>query len=165
MHYIFWPEDYLPGKTDCYVANESIASNVDINEVWKHLIHLSLWSSMNSALNSTVIHGNTRTILQLGDSFEFKVGDTLVNAEVVEYDDTVEGIFRLAWHGLVKDNGVVVVDAHCAFLVESLSENRTRVVMQESLKGTAAKKLASMTQNPSLHANQNWVNGLIRSGL
>ncbi len=165
MHNINWPDSFLPGKTDFYVANETIKSDVDTSTVWQHLIDITLWPTAYSILNNAVIHSSESTRLQNGDLFEFKVGDTLVNAEVVEYDDTVDGVYRLAWHGQVKDNDVVVVDAHCAFLIELLSENRTRVVMQESLKGEPAKQLSSMTPNPALQSNQNWVNGLANTGL
>ncbi|PYE18389.1 hypothetical protein C7410_12291 [Paraburkholderia silvatlantica] len=166
MSEIIWPEDYLPGTTDFYVSNETIVAGLSAGDVWPFLSDTRHWPNVHTPLAQIRFHDDSGSSLRFAARFQFLYGDTLVQAEVNEYVAPDAGHSgRLAWHGWVEADGGKVLEAHCAWLIESLSGGRVRVVWQESLTGPVAKELAAQRPNPAVAAHQDWVDALPAAAL
>lgn len=165
MSEIRWPTRYLPGTTDFYVSNEMIAQGIGASETWPFLNDTALWPTVYPAIERVMFHDGGPE-LRLGCRFEFVIGGTLVQAEVNEWVGPGNGVAgRIGWQGWVQAGDHKLIDAHCAWLIEDLPQDRVRVVWQESLLGPIAKELADARPNPVIAAHQEWVDGVVRSAM
>jgi hypothetical protein len=46
-------------------------------------------------------------------------------------------------------------------VIENLSENRVRILTQETQNGAPAKELAKTKPNPMINGHQEWLDGLV----
>lgn len=166
MSEINWPQDYLPGTTDFFVANETIVAGLSADQAWPFLADTALWPTSYAQLSQIQFHDGNGPELQPGARFEFVVAGTRVQAEVNEYTAPVAATAgRLAWHGWVENDGQRIVDAHCAWLIEDLPGGRVRVVWHESLRGPVAREMAKASSNPAVASHQDWVEGIVRAAV
>lgn len=160
MNAIQWPQGYLPGQTDNFASNEVIVSGLNSQQVWSFLTKATVWptyykNSSDVQLPSGVVE------LQLGTVFFFKTFGFPVDAEVVELvAPTATQAGRIAWHGWAGE-GDSRLDVHHAWLIEDLSENRVRILTQETQNGAPAIELASTKPNPMINGHQEWLDGLV----
>lgn len=166
MNDINWPQDYLPGTTDFYVANETIVAGVSSLQMWPFLADTTQWPIAYAELGQIQFHDGSGPTLSQGARFQFVVGGVLVQAEINEYIAPIEGSpGRLAWHGWVENEGKKIVDAHCGWLIEDLVGGRVRVLWKESLIGSAAEQMAKAASNPAVVSHQDWVEGIAKAAL
>lgn len=160
LNSIHWPIHFLPGYTDNFVSNEIIISGKKALDIWPYLSDAMLWPSYYS--NASNVDLNGQNCLSLGLKFSFETFGFLVQAQVKEYlapSDEEPG--RIAWHGWSgEENTVDRLDVHHAWLIENLSENRVRILTQETQLGSPAKVLAQQKPNPMLNGHQDWLDGL-----
>ena len=50
---------------------------------------------------------------------------------------------------------------HRAWLIEDLSQDRVRILTQETQNGAPAREMAAARPNPMLDGHQDWLNGLV----
>lgn len=167
MNSIKWPEGFTPGKTDNYVSNEIILSDVGASDVWHYLIDTSIWQSYYSNVSEINLSDDPKTILSNGQKFCFTTFGLCISAIVREYVAPKNGKpGRLAWHGWAEGEAPTDrIDAYHAWLIEDLPDCRVRILTQETQNGEPAKALAQTTPNPMLNAHQEWVDGLGRTAL
>lgn len=161
---IDWPEKYLPGMTDNFCSNEVIVKDLPIREVWNALIHPKLWPEYYS--NSSDIKFKDKekgNALYRDCQFSFKTFGFPIDAEVIEFIEPIDGrVGRLAWHGWAEGDADHRLDVVHAWLVETLPENRTRILTQESQIGKPARELAKEVPNPMINGHQAWLNGIVK---
>lgn len=163
MHDINWPEDYLPATTDCFISNETIVAGLNAAQVWKVLSNPATWHASFEPIDNLAGTAGNPLVLAPDYAFGFTFGGTPVAATVKEY--VAPGInqpARLSWLGQVRNAEEVIINAHCAWLVEDLPGNRVRVLLQESLKGEAARGMADQFPNPAHVSQYAWMHGVIR---
>ncbi|MFJ5162370.1 SRPBCC domain-containing protein [Pantoea sp. NPDC088449] len=161
MSIINWPDLYLPGKTDFFVSNETIISGVLTDNAWTFLADTRRWHEAYSELSGIEIHDESDPVLSKGTRFSFNISGLTVQAEVTESQAPSPGVAgRLSWHGWVETGGTTIVDAWCAWIIEDLHSERTRILWQESLLGKPAKEMSRQKPNPALLSHQDWVDGI-----
>lgn len=166
MNSINWPQAFLPGKADFFVSNETIVSGTSSQQAWFFLADTRRWADVYNQLSDIVFHDDSGPELQEGSRFQFMIAGTVVQAEITECQPpSTTSVGRLTWHGWVENNGVTVVDACCGWLVEDLSEARTRILWQETLLGAPAKDMARQKPNPAVLAHQEWVDGIANAAM
>jgi hypothetical protein len=163
MNAIVWPEGFVPGFTDNYCSNEVIVAGLTAAEIWPLLATPSLWPSYykNSA-NARFYHNKGPELAQ-DDRFYFETFGFPVEARVTEYVAPSAGEpGRVAWHGWAGEEGADDrLDVLHAWLVEDLSDNRVRILTQETQNGNPAKELAKAQPNPMINGHQDWLDGLV----
>lgn len=161
MHHIHWPEGYLPGTTDNFASNESIAAGLSAAEVWPLLSRASAWPGYYANAADVRFPEGAGPELAAGLRFRFTTFGFVVDAQVTEYQPPTEGQpGRVAWHGWCGE-GAARLDVHHAWLVEDLPGGRVRVLTQETQNGAPAVQLAATRPNPMVNGHQDWLDGLI----
>lgn len=67
---IVWPTKFLPGTTDNFTSNETIAKGVSAQQVWGLLSNISQWESYYDNV-SDITPPSSGPELQRGDVFKF----------------------------------------------------------------------------------------------
>ena len=167
MNSIIWPEGFIPGKTDNYVSNEIILSGLSAADIWPYLSDTSIWPSYYSNVSDIELSDSTGTELKDGTHFRFTTFGFPIEADVLEYEPPKDGKpGRLAWHGWADgETPDDRIDVHHAWLIEDLSDDRVRILTQETQNGGPARALAKTTPNPMLAAHQEWIDGLGQAAL
>ena len=97
-----------------------------------------------------------------GVHFRFKTFGFPIDAIITEFIAPNNGKpARISWHGWAEGDEETRLDVIHAWLIEELSENRIRILTQESQMGEPAKKLAQTKPNPMLNGHQDWLDGLV----
>jgi hypothetical protein len=160
MSDIIWPAQFAPGRTDFFIANETVVAAADVTAAWALLADTAHWTRLNPAITGVETDGSG-TQLKLGMRFMFRFAGTPVQAEVTEYVTPSGGqLGRLAWQGRVEQDGETILEAYCAWLVETLGDGRLRVVWHETLNGAPAREMAATRPNPALAMHQAWVDDI-----
>lgn len=161
MSDIIWPEKYLPGTTDNYVANEVIIPGLTAAEVWPWLTNTAKWSTYYSNAADIYFYDEKGTELHANSRFRFKTFGFLVESQVVEYVPPSPGkAARIAWRGWIDGDASEQLDVLHAWLLEDLPAGRVRILTQESQIGKPAQELAQTKPSPILIAHQEWLEGL-----
>lgn len=165
MHYIEWPEGYLPGTTDNFVSNEEIVSGLSSADVWPLLEDAGMWSSYYQNASDLDFCDKADTLLAFGAHFRFNTFGFVVEAEVMELVAPQDGKpGRVAWRGVVEGGDAdEKLDVWHAWLVEDLPGGRVRILTQETQIGKLAENMAKTRPNPMLNGHQAWLDGLISS--
>ncbi|WP_313386816.1 hypothetical protein [Chishuiella sp.] len=159
---IIFPKEYLPGATDNFCSNELIVKNISIEKVWKNLINPFLWPLYYKNSSDINFKNKEDRELYLNVIFNFKTFGFPISAKVIEFDPPENNQpARLAWHGWSEGNEESKIDVHHAWLIENLSDNRLRILTQETQNGNPAKELAQTKPNPMINGHQDWLDGLI----
>lgn len=163
LHEILWPEKYLPGTTDNFCSNEVIIKGLTIEQVWANLINPFQWPKYyNNASDIEFVDTNFDSNLYEGVHFRFKTFGFPIDAIITEFIAPNNGKpARISWHGWAEGDEETRLDVIHAWLIEELSENRIRILTQESQMGEPAKKLAQTKPNPMLNGHQDWLDGLV----
>lgn len=167
MHAIHWPAAYLPGTTDNFVSNETIAAGLSAADVWPWLARPALWPGYYSNAADVQLPPGTPAApadeLAAGLAFFFTTFGFPVDAQCVECVAPADGQpGRVAWHGWAGAPGSAQrLDVHHAWLVEDLDGGRVRILTQETQRGAPAVELARTRPNPMLLGHQDWLGGLV----
>ncbi|NIG56182.1 SRPBCC domain-containing protein [Chitinophaga sp. Cy-1792] len=168
MNAINWPPPYLPGTTDNFCSNEVIVAGLSAEDIWPYLSHPYIWPEYYS--NASAIEFDNGGGPQLNETsrFRFRTFGFPMEAEVTEFVAPVDGSTgRLSWHGWMNGDANTKFDVLHCWLVENLSEERVRILTQESQIGLPAKELAKSKPNKMINGHQDWLDGLVtaaRSG-
>lgn len=167
MNNIIWPEGFIPGKTDNFVSNEIIISDLSAADVWPYLNDTSIWPKYYSNVSAIDLANRAETELKLGTHFRFTTFGFPIEANILEHQPPINGKpGRLAWHGWSDgETADDRIDAYHAWLIEDLSDGRVRILTQETQNGGPAKALAITIPNPMLAAHQEWIDGLGKTAL
>jgi len=166
MNQIYWPEGYLPGKTDNYASNEIIVAGLTAEQVWPYISNTSEWSKYYSNASDIYFYNGSGSELFEGARFRFTTFGLIVEAEVTEYVPPVNGEpARVAWHGWCEGSEDEKLDVHHAWLFENLSGERVRILTQETQIGKPAKNMAVQKPNPMINAHQEWIEGLAKAAM
>ena len=161
---IHWPSKFLPGTTDNFVTNETIASGLTTTQIWALLADISKWQSYYSHNTSDISAPSSGPILQKNATFRFStfgfpVLDCLVEECVVPESGKAA---RLAWSAKLDGDEDTKTEVYHAWLVEDLEGGRVRILTQESQKGKPAAQLAGVKPNKMLLGHQDWIDGLMK---
>ncbi|MCH4008186.1 SRPBCC domain-containing protein [Companilactobacillus sp.] len=163
MESINWSTEFLPGTTDNFVSNEVIAQGITLDSVWNNLVDTSKWEKYYDNATNIDLEDKKDTLLHFGESFHFDTFGFPIDAQVMELVAPTDGkIARLAWHGWQNGDADTQFDVYHAFLIERLSDDRIRLLTQESQIGKPAAELAKQDPNPMLNGHQKWLDGLVR---
>ena len=158
---IQWPEGFVPGFTDNFCSNEVIIAGLTAEQVWPFLSTPARWPSYYGNCANPRIYDTDTDELTADDCFYFETFGFPVEAKVVEHVPPVKGQpARIAWHGWCGE-GDQRLDVHHAWVIENLSENRVRILTQETQNGAPAKELAKTKPNPMINGHQDWLDGLV----
>ncbi|KGO93596.1 SRPBCC family protein [Flavobacterium subsaxonicum] len=161
MHYIFWPEQYLPGTTDNYCSNEVIIAGLSSDEVWPYLSNPFAWPKYYSNSSDIEFDNNGGPEFTADSRFRFRTFGFPIEAEITEFVPPSEGgPARLAWHGWAEGDEETRLDVIHAWLIEDLPGGRVRILTQESQIGKPAQELAKAKPNPMINGHQDWLEGL-----
>ncbi|SFU74218.1 hypothetical protein SAMN05216480_11819 [Pustulibacterium marinum] len=161
---IEWPNGYLPGTTDNFCSNEVIVANISLAKTWEYLTDTRKWPTYYSNAKNIEFYDESGPLLNLGSRFKFTTFGFVVESRVVEFKPFKKGkAARLAWHGWVEGDEQERLDVHHAWILEELSENRLRILTQETQCGIPAQELAIAIPNPMINAHQEWLNGLVKA--
>jgi hypothetical protein len=163
MNAIVWPEGFVPGFTDNYCSNEVIVAGLTAAEIWPLLATPSLWPTYYKNSANARFYDSKGPVLAQDDRFYFETFGFPVEARVTEYVAPSAGEpGRVAWHGWAGEEGADDrLDVLHAWLVEDLSDNRVRILTQETQNGNPAKELAKAQPNPMINGHQDWLDGLV----
>lgn len=163
MNAIVWPEGFVPGFTDNYCSNEVIVAGLTAAEIWPLLATPSLWPTYYKNSANARFYDDKGPVLAQDDRFYFETFGFPVGARVTEYVAPSAGEpGRVAWHGWAGEEGADDrLDVLHAWLVEDLSDNRVRILTQETQNGNPAKELAKAQPNPMINGHQDWLDGLV----
>jgi hypothetical protein len=158
---IQWPEGFVPGFTDNFCSNEVIIAGLTAEQVWPFLNIPARWPSYYGNCANPRIYDTGSDELTSDDRFYFETFGFPVEAKVVEHVPPVKGQpARIAWHGWCGE-GNQRLDVHHAWVIENLSDNRVRILTQETQNGAPAKELAKTKPNPMINGHQEWLDGLV----
>ncbi|QES88199.1 SRPBCC family protein [Rhizosphaericola mali] len=163
LNEINWPNEYLPGTTDNFCSNELIVKDLSAEEVWKYLNNTTAWPQYyKNASDIEFLDSNEGSELFENARFRFKTFGFPIEAEITEYQTpTDKNPGRISWHGWAEGNEETRLDVIHAWLIENLSENRVRILTQESQIGKPAKDLAVTKPNPMINGHQDWLDGMV----
>lgn len=163
MKSINWPTEYLPGKTDNFVSNEVITSDLSIKDIWKNLVDTAQWPKYYDNAANIVPEIKDDTTLHFGEHFRFDTFGFPIDAQVMELVEPVTNSkeARIAWHGWQDGDKDTALDVYHAFLIEELPGNLVRILTQESQIGKPAAEMATQKPNPMLNGHQAWLDGLV----
>ncbi|KAI8990254.1 hypothetical protein BDB01DRAFT_833273 [Pilobolus umbonatus] len=158
QHAIHWPRRYTPGLTDNFVSNEIFVKGIQAEDVWPYLVDTSKWTSYYDNVSSISFPEGEGPELRENMHFSFGTfGFPPLSAEVVEFvPPTHNQVARISW--TAKQDGQL--DVLHAWLIEDVSDERVRILTQESQIGRPAKDLADQRPNPMLNGHQDWLVGL-----
>lgn len=163
MNAIHWPDGYLPGTTDNFASNETIAADLRAADIWPLLQQAPLWPTYYGNAADVGFHAGAGPALQEGTRFFFTTFGFPVQAQCNEcVPPTASQPGRIAWHGWAGD-GDTRLDVHHAWLVEDLPGGRVRILTQETQQGLPARELAQARPNPMINGHQDWLDGLVRA--
>lgn len=166
LNEIHWPEGYLPGTTDNFASNEIIVVGITAQDVFENLIDTSIWTTYYKNASDIEFYNTKGTKLEADTRFKFKTFGFPIEAEIVEFEPPTDGKpARLAWHGWAEGDAEHRLDVIHAWLLEDLSENRVRILTQESQKGKPAKDLFNTEPDIMNQGHQDWIKGLARTVL
>lgn len=161
LNEINWPHDYLPGTTDNFASNEVIVQGLNAKEVFDTLIDSGLWHSYYENASDVEFDNTPGTVLRADTRFRFKTFGFPIEAQVIEFEAPTESKpGRLAWHGWAEGDAEHRLDVVHAWLIEDMSEDRVRILTQESQKGKPAKDLHETDPDVMNQGHQVWVKGL-----
>ncbi|WP_435653429.1 SRPBCC domain-containing protein [Enterobacter cancerogenus] len=163
MNGINWPEGFVPGFSDNYCSNEVIVAGLSTQDIWPLLNTPSLWPTYYQNSANARFYDNKGPELAQGVRFYFETFGFPVEAQVTEYvaPETGEAA-RVSWHGWAGEVGSEDrLDVLHAWLIEDLSDNRVRILTQETQNGKPAVELASAKPNPMINGHQDWLDGLV----
>ena len=166
LNEINWPHEYLPGTTDNFASNEIIVKGITAKDVFENLIDTSIWTTYYKNASDIEFYNTKGTKLEADTRFKFKTFGFPIEAQVVEFEaptDSKPG--RLAWHGWAEGDADHRLDVIHAWLLEDLSENRVRILTQESQKGKPAKDLFNTEPDIMNQGHQDWIKGLAKTVL
>lgn len=160
---IIWPQKYLPGTTDNFTSNETIATGITATQIWSLLADISKWESYYANVSS-ITPPSSGPQLKKGDEFKFSTfGFPVLTCPVEESTPpTATGPGRIAWSAKLDGDADTKVEVYHAWLVEDLEGGRVRILTQESQIGKPAAQLAGMKPNKMLLGHQDWLDGLVR---
>jgi len=166
LNEINWPHDYLPGTTDNFASNEIIVQGITAKDVFESLVNTSVWESYYSNVGDIFFYEGDGPRLKDKTRFRFSTFGFPIEAEVTEYEAPSDGKpGRLSWHGWAEGDAEHRLDVIHAWLLEDLSENRVRILTQESQKGKPAKDLFNTEPDTMNQGHQDWIKGLARTVL
>jgi hypothetical protein len=161
MNEIFWPEGYLPGKTDNFCSNEVIVAGLRAADVWPLLSKAAEWPSYYANSANIRFYDGAGPELAYGVRFHFETFGFPVEARCTEFipptSDQPGRLAWLAWSG----EGDMRLEAHHAWLLEDLCDDRVRILTQETQNGQPARELARTKPNPMVIGHQEWLDGLV----
>lgn len=163
MNAINWPAGFVPGFSDNYCSNEVIISGLTAAEIWPLLNTPALWPTYYHNAANARFYDNKGPELEQGVRFYFETFGFPVEAQVTEYVAPSLGEpARVSWHGWAGEPGSDErLDVLHAWLIEDLSENRVRILTQETQNGKPAVALAQTKPNPMINGHQDWLDGLV----
>ena len=166
LNEINWPHEYLPGTTDNFASNEIIVKGITAKDVFDNLIDTSIWTTYYKNASDIEFYNTKGTKLEADTRFKFKTFGFPIEAQVVEFEAPAEDKpGRLAWHGWAEGDADHRLDVIHAWLLEDLSENRVRILTQESQKGKPAKDLFNTDPDIMNQGHQDWIKGLAKTVL
>lgn len=166
LNEINWPHEYLPGTTDNFASNEIIVKGITAKDVFENLIDTSIWTTYYKNASDIEFYNTKGTKLEADTRFKFKTFGFPIEAQVVEFEAPSDGKpGRLAWHGWAEGDADHRLDVIHAWLLEDLSENRVRILTQESQKGKPAKDLFNTEPDIMNQGHQDWIKGLAKTVL
>lgn len=161
---IHFPEKYTPGTTDNFCSNELIIKDLSTQEIWKYLVNPFAWPLYYTNATDIELLDTEAKELYNNVRFRFKTFGFPIEAQVTEYTPPrANEPARLAWHGWAEGNEETRLDVIHAWLIEDLSDNRVRILTQESQIGKPAQQLAKVKPNPMINGHQDWLEGLVQA--
>lgn len=163
MHAINWPDAFEPGYTDNFCSNEVIVAGLTAQDIWPLLVTPAVWPEYYANSANARFYDDKGPQLEADVRFYFETFGFPVESRVTEFVAPANGEpGRVSWHGWAGEEGASDrLDVIHAWLVEDMSNNRVRILTQESQKGEPAKKLASTKPNPMINGHQDWLDGLV----
>ncbi|KAF2482528.1 hypothetical protein BDY17DRAFT_298677 [Neohortaea acidophila] len=160
---IIWPEKYLPGTTDNYTSNETIAPGLTAAQIWAKLNDITQWSTYYGHNVEQITPPSSGPHLKKGDVFKFSTfGFPVLECPVMESMPPEKGqAGRLAWSAKLEGSEEEAADVYHAWLVEDLPGGRVRILTQESQIGKPCAALAEARPNKMLLGHQDWLDGLV----
>lgn len=160
---IIWPSKYLPGTTDNFTSNETIAQGTSAKQIWDLLSNISKWESYYGNV-SDITPPSSGPNLKKGDTFKFSTfGFPVLTCPVEESTPPSTGqAGRIAWSAKLEGDAETKVKVYHAWLVEDLEGGRVRILTQESQIGKPAAQLAQVKPNKMLLGHQDWLDGLVQ---
>ena len=166
LNEIHWSKEYLPGTTDNFASNEIIVKGITAKDVFDNLIDTSIWQSYYNNVSDIYFYNNDGPKLKPNTRFKFSTFGFPIESEVVEFEEpSGEKPGRLSWHGWAEGDEEHRLDVIHAWLLENISENRVRILTQESQKGKPAKDLFNTQPDTMNQGHQDWIKGLARTVL
>ncbi|KAF2719885.1 hypothetical protein K431DRAFT_286363 [Polychaeton citri CBS 116435] len=161
---IVWPLQWLPGTTDNFVSNETIAKDLTASQIWALLSNVSRWESYYHNVEK-VTPPQSGPSLSKGSTFSFSTfGFPPLECMVKESVPPENGqAGRLAWSAKLDGDAETAVGVYHAWIVEDLEGGRVRILTQESQSGKPAAELAAIKPNRMLLGHQDWLEGLVRA--
>ncbi|CAI6334280.1 unnamed protein product [Periconia digitata] len=157
---IIWPDHFLPGTTDNFVSNETIARGISASQIWSLLSDISKWETYykNCAQITAPDSGPT---LQKGNMFKFSTfGFPPLTCTVEEYVEPARNTpGRIAWSSKTDEG----LEIYHAWVVEDIEKDRVRILTQESQIGPIFDKWAMEKPNKMLLGHQDWLDGLVHA--
>jgi len=164
MSDIQWPAGFVPGFTDNFCSNEVIVTGISVDAAWHLLATPTLQAGAYFYGYSRLLELRAETELALGDRFDrLAFNNFVIDQGMLPPDLLATQPARLAWHGWAGNDETDRLDVHHAWLIEALSENRVRILTQETQVGAPAKQLASDPSHPMIHGHQQWLDGIVRA--
>ena len=159
---IVWPNKYLPGTTDNFVSNETIAKDVTAEQIWELLNDISKWETYYDNV-SEITPPESGPRLTKGDVFKFSTfGFPVLTCPVEESVPPSSGqAGRIAWSAKLDGGPDEKTEVYHAWLVEDLEGGRVRILTQESQIGKPAAQLSDAKPNKMLLGHQDWLDGLL----
>lgn len=163
---IQWPDQYLPGTTDCYVSNQTVVKGVPVANVWKALLDPLLYPKFYKDIKEASFVDKSQKVLGPDSKFllRFDLGGKIVtiHCEIIEFVAPEQGkVGRITWHGLINGDNGPLLNFVQAFLVESLAGDRTRLSSGLSLIGIPGKEACEAEPNPLLVGRQQWIDSIM----
>lgn len=160
---IVWPSNFLPGTTDNFTSNETVAKDISAEQIWGLLSNISKWESYYDNV-SDITPPSSGPELRKGDTFKFSTfGFPVLTCPVEESTPPSSGQpGRIAWSAKLEGDAETEVEVYHAWLVEDLEGGRVRILTQESQIGKPAAQLAEAKPNKMLLGHQDWLDGLVR---
>ncbi|KAF2218211.1 hypothetical protein BDZ85DRAFT_208533 [Elsinoe ampelina] len=161
---ITWPNHFLPGTTDNFVSNETIAADVTATQIWGLLADITKWETYYSNCSQIKPPSSGAMLDKVGLTFSFSTfGFPPLPCRVEESEAPGKGkAGRLAWRATAGE-GDDAIDVYHAWVVEDLEGGRVRILTQESQIGKPAKELAESKPNKMLNGHQEWLDGLVKT--
>jgi len=157
---IVWPEHFLPGTTNNFVSNETIALHTSAKQIWNLLSDISKWESYYKNRAQITPPGSGPNLLK-GRVFKFSTfGFPPLRCTVEEYVEPEQGsVGRIAWSSKTPEG----LEIYHAWVIEDIEKERVRILTQESQIGPIFKKWSVEKPNKILLGHQDWLDGLVNA--